>query len=116
MIERQVPASIEKLCGVFCGCGNPGAVWQVILDELARCEGGTGKKWPETGHEYLAAYVVDYAGMTEHGGSVGGAWLTPEGEEALKFLREWGADWSESKTVSFVASDGSVCGGAMLHG
>ena len=37
--------------------------------------------------ELLLAYIADAAGWTEHGGSVGGAWLTDGGREALANLR-----------------------------
>ena len=36
---------------------------------------------------YLLAYLADTLGWTEHGGSVGGEWLTHDGKEALANLR-----------------------------
>ena len=33
------------------------------------------------------AYSMDAAGFTEHGSSIGGAWLTPEGEMFLLVLQ-----------------------------
>lgn len=31
-------------------------------------------------------YVLDRAGLTEHGGNVGGGWITPLGTDFLAFL------------------------------
>jgi hypothetical protein len=35
------------------------------------------------------AYVLDSHDFTEHGGSIGGCWLTEDGERLLKVLDEW---------------------------
>ena len=37
------------------------------------------------GLSYL--YVLDSHGLTEHGGSIGGSWLTTEGEAVLALLK-----------------------------
>ncbi len=42
--------------------------------------------------------MLDHAALTEHGGSVGGAWLTERGKRVLAALHAPGAieEWSES--------------------
>lgn len=37
----------------------------------------------------LLAYVLDSYGFTEHGSSVGGCWLTKDGERLLTVLDAW---------------------------
>ena len=34
-------------------------------------------------------YVLDYKGFTEHGGSIGGCWLTDKGRRLLTVLDAW---------------------------
>lgn len=96
----------------FCGCGNPEIVLTRIRDVL-RAIANRSAAWrgmpimplsnesdhseyakeqlaktlgPDQALEYLMLYVLDAADLTEHGGSVGGSWLTPKGEELLAFL------------------------------
>lgn len=72
----------------FCGCGNPEDAAHSLLRLLEmhpmyeRYE--EFKLWqPDMGVRYLLLYTLDSYDLTEHGGNVGGAWLTPKGE-ALK--------------------------------
>lgn len=95
----------------WCGCGNPedaltfmrdvleimhlrseenmteaifdrqgDAPWTKRTQELDALLGGGA-----LGLSYL--YVLDSFGLTEHGGSIGGSWLTPEGERILTLLK-----------------------------
>lgn len=90
----------------FCNCGNPEEGYAALRDTLAaydndeavggwegRCE-RTDKWWKERGDGYahLLLYFIDTAGLLEHGGSVGGSWLSEEGKLVLAFLRQWGVD------------------------
>src|SRR4051812_44267695 len=73
----------------FCGCGSVDK-WGVLLAMLERSEAqGSFYKpwndWPGDAVEFVA-HVMDGWGLTEHGGSVGHAWLTDEGKFALIFL------------------------------
>jgi hypothetical protein len=86
---------MEKLLEIkkmICGCGNPDLVWDTIRDYLKEREDWANDRieWKplETGKDYLLAYLMDHFGLTEHGGSVGGAWLTIEGERTLRYLEE----------------------------
>lgn len=99
----MIPKSIEKLCLMFCGCCSKEGTWGEIFKELLRLEAKTF--FPEDG---LAQALVDHVGMSEHGTSVRGGWLTPEGKEALEFLREHGILWEDS--AFWELSDGSWVG------
>lgn len=82
----------------WCGCGNPEDVDRMMLAYLANLhERWTTRKdegAPHFGYqptpdlspdaELLIQYVADSLGWTEHGGSVGGAWLTDEGHDARR--------------------------------
>jgi len=83
----------------WCGCGDPDSV----LDLVRRYLETTAWAWEDWGARHqernahaqmdqdawmLLEYVCDAAGWTEHGGSVGGAWLTEEGRHALSILQQ----------------------------
>lgn len=68
----------------FCGCGEPDAAAAALLKLLRlhplfehRPE---FERWiPDEGVQNLLLYQLDEAGVTEHGGTVGGGWLTEFG-------------------------------------
>lgn len=80
----------------FCGCGDHDEVERQFFDYL----NGTAEWWrivketeprwdeypPRPDADYLTMYLCDALGWTEHGGSVGGAWLTDDGRKALANL------------------------------
>lgn len=75
-----------------CACGEPERVDDMMLAYLASRE---PEGWPKPAPvgvsedaALLLAYLADMLGWTEHGGSVGGAWLTEDGAAALANLRE----------------------------
>ena len=89
-----VPVGIKRLNGVFCGCGNPEMAWgEVRLHLTSRREADYGQRFD--GKDYIIAYLLDHYGLTEHGGNVGGAWLTDEGVDALEFLEKYGDSWDD---------------------
>lgn len=68
----------------FCGCANPSSVLALILDALQRhspggdeFDGGPDPDWVQANP--LMAYSLDFWELTEHGGSIYGAWLTEKG-------------------------------------
>lgn len=100
----------EKL--KWCGCGSPEIVKRVIMKyfsllewwhdernddmEFHKCYEERKRRCfeafdvnDEYGNPLLLAlaYSMDAAGFTEHGSSIGGAWLTNEGEMFLFLLR-----------------------------
>jgi hypothetical protein len=88
----------------WCYCGEPGTVMETIRDVLRQRVDYFSKirddPWPapanredppdgvyaSNGLEWVLEYVMDKAELTEHGGNVSGAWLTPKGEDALAAL------------------------------
>ena len=85
----------------WCGCGDPEAVMREICKYLYIVHFHNGydelcKKFKEAfgvediyGNPLLMAlaYAMDAAGFTDHGSSIGGAWLTDEGKMFLYVLR-----------------------------
>jgi len=84
----------------WCGCGLPSLAKKAIRDYLrcVNCEyyEKHNRLKQRFGVEYVddnelllcLAYALDSAGFTEHGGSIGGAWLTPEGKMFLWLLEQ----------------------------
>jgi len=94
----------------FCGCGLPEDSLRYVRDclrhvanlQLVHEKKSTHKKgdewdvayqaWDKAGKElmgkaeYFTRYVLDQKELTEHGGSVGGAWLSTKGKELLEDL------------------------------
>jgi len=102
---------IEDIFG-WCGCGQPWSAeeWisqglecikhiEVLRDSVEKTK---GRKWDEVcasiqaeynklgneGQVMVLLYCFDAAGLTEHGGSVGGCWLTQKGEDLRKQLSD----------------------------
>ncbi len=97
-------AGIEKLD--WCGCGSPSEGYAALLETLQSYHtNGDRRKWSEArggnwsgdgnGYDYLILYFLNAHHLMEHGGSVGGSWLTKKGESVLRFLEEWGTDPDE---------------------
>lgn len=102
--ERKLPDGMKGLAGMFCGCCSIENTWDLILDELQRL--GRLDYLPEDG---LAAAIVDHLGLSEHGTSIRGGWLTKAGDDALAFLTMHGTDWARNKGY-FVDSEGVTHG------
>lgn len=71
----------------FCGCGNPDLVFDEVIKVLRACPlyEGNWQPSPDLGPigQELLLYVMSDADLIEHGSSVGGSWITPEGERFL---------------------------------
>lgn len=72
----------------FCGCGHPEVAAERLRDLLAlhplyehRAE--LNALIPDEGIQYLVLYMLDRLELSEHGSSVGGAWLTDKGRAVL---------------------------------
>lgn len=86
----------------FCGCGMPNAACGALLRFLSLHERSDDSwerqrkerdQWiPDDGLQMLVLYLIDSLGLLEHGGSVGGSWLTDKGAAVLARLREEQAD------------------------
>lgn len=73
----------------WCQCGNPEDVTGAIMQYLEIT--GSDERFDFEGNDesrrklwFFLAYIADYLEWTDHGGSVGGAWLTDIGKEALR--------------------------------
>jgi hypothetical protein len=69
----------------FCGCGQPedaaAALLRLLrLHPLFDHQDELNAWLSDDGVRYLLLYRLDHDGLNEHGGSVGGAWLTAKGE------------------------------------
>jgi hypothetical protein len=93
----------EKVCDFyretlsFCACGDPARIAELLragLEWAAAIQTREGRESTDT--QLLVAYILDAHEMTEHGGSVTGAWLTPAGEDLLEALRSCGDDWIDA--------------------
>jgi hypothetical protein len=84
----------------FCGCGNPEEAYALVRDLLTlapfhqdwrKVAGRIGGNDGDDGPYYLILYMLDAAGLIEHGGSVGGSWLTAKGVHYLDLMKrhEW---------------------------
>ena len=87
-----------------CGCGLPETAWARLCDILALHPlydhlGEIDALIPDDGVRYLLLYALDHFDLTEHGGSVGGAWLTVKGAAVLEALQREAADGFEALTV-----------------
>lgn len=92
----------------WCGCGNPNVVLTQLRDTLqllhdrseSRHEGknfwnaGTDKLYvhlelntDKAWLGYIVLYILDKHGLTEHGSTIAGSWLTPEGLVLLEKLK-----------------------------
>jgi hypothetical protein len=77
----------------FCGCGRPGDVMALVLKALEdhgepgpEFDGGPAWDWNDA-RTWLLGYSLDAWELTEHGGGVGGAWLTDKGMALRDALR-----------------------------
>lgn len=75
----------------WCGCGSPEEASARLRDVLAlhplyehRAE--IDALIPDSGFQYLILYTLDHFDLTEHGGTVGGGWLTDKGKAVLEAL------------------------------
>jgi hypothetical protein len=68
-----------------CGCGSPDRNTRYVYNVLKRIE---NCKTEDTDTEYFALYVFDKLWLTEHGGSIGGSWLSEKGKQLLSDMRE----------------------------
>ena len=76
----------------WCHCGDPEAAAFALRDMLAafpaweKRDAQAGAFGVHAGRALILRYVLDNLGLTEHGGSCSGAWLTKRGEGVLAAL------------------------------
>lgn len=88
----------------FCGCGRPEAAYGALLRLLRLHDDHRDqlKEWvADEGIEYLLLYWLYRMGLTAHGGSVGGGWLTDKGKAVLAGLEREAEDDFERLTGDY---------------
>lgn len=75
-----------------CGCGNPETAYKLVHDLLKLAPfyehsyGEIAGLIGTPGAYHLVLGSLDQAGLIEHGGGIGGSWLTPKGKWCLWVL------------------------------
>lgn len=92
----------------FCGCGDPALAAERLRDILALHplydnRAAFERLVPDEGIQYLLLYMLDSLDLAEHGGNVGGAWLTPLGQDVLDALNAEAASDFQSMMESWCA-------------
>lgn len=93
---------VERWLGQYwCGCGDPASAYESLREVMAwwqprgeepapYCLSLENLKKFEAKHDkgvtMMILYFMDGSGITEHGGSVYGSWLTPLGERLKEYL------------------------------
>lgn len=80
----------------FCGCGCPEETQEWLAAVLDAIKARSDSRYTRDDVQaaiglnenaaYFVLYALDAMGLTDHGGSVGGCWLTTEGERLLADL------------------------------
>jgi hypothetical protein len=119
--EDALEAMVSDQLG-WCGCGNPAAAIDLLHKVLSilreRCNEYVAPQlaWGDwyrvlkavlcydrdPGIYYTYLYHLDDKKLIEHGGNVGGAWLTSEGDALLDALNESEVEyfsWDSSKSI-----------------
>lgn len=84
---------VEAILGdLFCGCGQVDIVVAALIDYLTVVASNDDahardqeliRRFPDPVLRTLLAYTADALDLTEHGGSVGGAWITQAGRSLV---------------------------------
>lgn len=87
----------------FCGCGSSVRFVSMLRDYLASADEDDNLLGPITSGDLLAeliAHIACSAGLTEHGGSVFGSWLTEKGTRALQMWEQRGVEFWAYKQIT----------------
>jgi len=92
--RQEIRAYLDKR---FCACGSPekavGALLRLLRLHPLFEHREEFEKWiTDEGIAYLLLYMLDSDDLTEHGGSVGGGWLTENGHGLRDGLLRESAD------------------------
>ena len=71
-----------------CGCGNAGDLADKALALLRFFAERNERVFSYTEGNEILAHWFDSKKLTEHGGTVGGSWLTKDGKAVLKAVQE----------------------------
>jgi hypothetical protein len=88
----------------LCGCGSPEAAACLVRDILRLCplydnRKGIEELLPNDGVQYLILGWLTDTDLLEHGGGIGGSWLTDKGKTVLASLEEISKADAELETI-----------------
>jgi hypothetical protein len=96
---------------IGCGCNQPGAAYELvrgILDLTPFYEDGNWRKVQALigtdGAFQIVLGVLTDADLLEHGGSMGGSWITPKGEYVRELMRRY--PWDSTDGDDSIDPDG----------
>lgn len=85
----------------FCGCYTPDAVIEKLEQGLIAFDRDNQPTWESAvawmDDNIVLVYLLDGLGLTEHGGSVGGSWLTDKGKRLLGVLKAADEHWDDEE-------------------
>lgn len=84
----------------FCGCGSPNSV----AEYLARVIADPNISDPTDSEEFVL-YILDHAGLLEHGSNVCRSWPTAKGKAWMDAVREHGDDPWLKGTVDYATGE-----------
>jgi hypothetical protein len=109
----------------MCGCGNPEDAYELIRRVL---DLAPFHQHPESvrdliGHDgsyHLVLSLLTNAGLIEHGGGIGGSWLTGKGKHYRELLRRYEWDAIEADGGGVISEigyphDGKPCDSGCRH-
>lgn len=83
---EDLPKGILEFHKLLCGCGSPGMCWDSLIWYLEICTSKENYFNTENSFELFFMYVISHLGLTEHGTSIYGSWITEKGKECLNWL------------------------------
>ena len=90
MTDETIEEEVMRELGL-CGCGDPWTFVRQLAEYLKNVRDRVPMFEGENLEKFIAyMYLCDDRGLTEHGSSVLGAWLTDKGKELLKRLEQEG--------------------------
>lgn len=97
----------------LCGCGIPEEAYALVRSLLSLTPfykhlDAVDALLPDAATKHIVLSVLDSAGLTEHGTTIGGSWITPKGSFLLAVLRDVGDDWDRLWELG-LPHDGGDC-------
>lgn len=98
MTRQQLRVFLQ---GWFCGCGSPELAASKLQAMLSLCpfyenRAALEQMIPDAGVLELLLYTLDHFDLIEHGGSIGGSWLSDKGKQVLAALNREASDEFEA--------------------
>jgi hypothetical protein len=89
--ETDLPKGVVQFSELLCRCGEPIICWEKLQTYLTKCASNVEEEFyhrTENPLELFFMYVLynPPLGLTEHGSSIYGSWITNKGREVLTWL------------------------------